>query len=186
MVLYKRVPAAVRSRLDRAILLRPENLATLEAIADQFKLAERYKVSLAALRTYTGKLEQFVRPVLTSQLMAGVLGCLSEEYRQQLVAGSQVLLLSRVIKALTADGEAALSVADLAKLASVLSSFAGRATTARAKTDRARGKRRGNNEDAGAALSAANPTKLAEAVRTLYGLSWPPGDETATGVAEKE
>ena len=54
----KRVPIAVRTRLDEAILLRPDDCPTLEAIADKFALTDRYGIKGPALRTYARRLEQ--------------------------------------------------------------------------------------------------------------------------------
>ncbi len=170
---YKRLPVGVRSHVDAAILLRPADAPTVEAIAAKYKIAERFDISITALRRYARKLEQFVRPTVTSQLMAGVLGCLPKSYRRTLVAGGEVLLLSRVVKALTAEekGKPALGVADLAKLASVLSAVGRRTQAVRSQKLRAgRGEKADTNPDAGALNSAS----LAEVVRELYGLSWPP------------
>ena len=182
---YKKVPDAVRGRLDEAILLRPAKCVTLEQIADKFELADRYGISGSVLRSYACKLEQFVRPAAASQLMAGVLGCLPEEYRQRLVAGGQVLLLSRVVQALSAEGGAELSVAELAKLASVLSAVGGRTRlpAARAKvSSKARTSLAGESTQEPASgepdpkPSIGDSAKLAEAVRMLYGLPWPPDE----------
>ena len=173
---YKKVPISVRGRLDEAILLRPADCATLDQIADKFELAERFGISGSALRSYARKLEQFVRPAVASQLMAGVLGCLPEAYRQRLIAGGQVLLLSRVVQALLAEGGAELSVADLAKLASVLSAMGNRSRLPALKAKAApttRTSQTGEGEP-DPEPAAGNPTKLAEAVRMLYGLPWPP------------
>ena len=186
---YKKVPVGVRGRLDEAILLRPAECATLDQIAEKFELAERFGISGTALRSYARKLEQYVRPAAASQLMAGVLGCLPEGYQQRLLAGSQVLLLSRVVKSLSAEGGGELSVAELAKLASVLSAMGGRSRvpTAHSKSSRPpasgsktiRGMHSSTSDEGEPDLSAAtgNPTKLAEAVRMLYGLSWPPVEQ---------
>lgn len=181
--IYKKVPVAVRGRLDEAILLRPADCATLEQIADKFELASLYGISTSVLRSYARKLEQFVRPAAASQLMAGVLGCLPEEYRQQLVAGGQVLLMSRVVKALSDEGGTELSVADLAKLGSVLSAVGGRPSVSATRIKSTQ-KKRSSKDDASEQESVAgesasissshDPTKLAEAVRMLYGLPWPP------------
>ncbi len=125
---YQRVPLEIRNKLDEAILLRPAGCQSVASIAARFQLKERYGVSTRVLAAYAGRLERFIRPAMTSQVMAGVLGCLPERYRRQLVEGSQVLLVSRVIQALSDDeSAAALSVAELAKLAYVLASFVGRA-----------------------------------------------------------
>jgi len=172
--IYKKVPVAVRGRLDEAILLRPAKCATLEQIAEKFELSQRYGLSHSSLRSYARKLEKFVRPAAASQLMAGVLGCLPEGYRRRLVAGGQVLLLSRVVQALSAEGGAELSVAELAKLASVLSAVGSRS---RLTADRAKAAHKDRplpTGESGPKSPAGDPVKLAEAVRMLYGLPWPP------------
>ena len=175
-MVYRKVPVAVRSRLDKVILLRPAGLTTIEAIAEHFRLAGRYGISLASLRSYARKLEAFVRPIITAQLAAGILGCLPSTYRHQILAGSQVLLLSRVIQALSADDEQhALSVSDLARLASLLKALAGRHVSlgvGRKLSPPDHPRRCGDpsprNEKA--------RSGLAEAVHALYGLTWPPAD----------
>jgi hypothetical protein len=171
---YKKVPVAVRGRVDEAILLRPAKCATLEQIAEKFELAGRYGISHSALRSYARKLEQFVRPAVASQLMAGVLGCLPEGYRQRLVAGGQVLLLSRVVQALSAEGGAELSVAELAKLASVLSAVGSRSRSPAAGAKAAPHTRSSSAGEVDPKPPTGDPAKLAEAVRMLYGLPWPP------------
>lgn len=168
---YRKVPVAVRGRLDAAILLRPADCPTLEAIAQKFDLEGRYGISPDSLANYARKLEQFVRPAMTSQVMAGVLGCLPASYRRQLVAGGQVMLLSKVVQALADDErEAALSVADLAKLAAVLAavSVSGPLKPPPAGSTRAGHKGRRNVLAGGAAIE--DPTQLAEAVKMVYGL----------------
>ena len=111
---YKRLPGHLRGRVDEAILLRPEECSSLETIVQRFGLEEKYGITMKALRGYAHKLEQLARPAAASHLLARVLGCLPEEDRRRLLAGSEVLLLSRVIQALS-DGKAeALCVADLA------------------------------------------------------------------------
>lgn len=173
---YRRMPVTVRGRLDAAILLRPKDCPTLEAIAEKFKLAERYGISRAALRTYAGKLEQLVRPMAASQVLAGVLGCLPASYRRKLAAGSEVMLLSRLVKTLHDEQSSTLAVADLAKLAVLLKTM--RPPHRKNTTP----KRRRN----GLPRDSANPPpnsevfdseQMAEAVRTLYGLSWPIGKQ---------
>lgn len=170
LAVYKRVPPLVRARLDEAILLRPKGSETLEAIAERFALRERYGLGAKALETYACRIEQLVRLVVTSHLIASLFGCLPEPYRQRLAAGTQVLLLSRVVQALNARGSEALPVADLAKLASIVASVAGRTAGPGVKS------KAGKKKDGHAAADAnqVTPTKLAESVRALYGLDWPP------------
>ncbi len=174
---YRRIPVTVRGRLDAAILLRPKDCPTLEAIADKFKLAERYGISRAALRTYAGKLEQLVRPMAASQVLAGVLGCLPASYRRKLAAGSEVMLLSRLVKTLNDEKTSTLAVADLAKLAVLLKTV--RYPYRKSTTPKRRHNRSPRDSVNPSPDSAVGDSEqMAEAVRTLYGLSWPPGKQT--------
>ncbi len=171
---YKSLPGHIRGRVDEAILLRPEECSSLEAIDKRFGLEENYGITMKALRGYARKLEQLARPAAASHLLTRVLGCLPEKDRQRMLAGSEVLLLSRVIQALS-DGKAeALGVADLAKLASVLSSFAksGDKSSASAENNCRRPDASKSNENDTAIPPSSE--KLAETVRFLYGLNWPP------------
>jgi len=163
---YRQVPLEIRNKVDEAILLRPPGCQSVASIAARFQLKERYGISTRMLASYASRLERFIRPAVTSQVMAGVLGCLPEKYRRQLVAGSQVLLVSRVIQALSdEESAAALSVAELAKLAYVLASFSGRA---RAQQPGAAGTDQQSATEPGS--SPRDVTQLAEAVRVVYGL----------------
>ncbi|HSW46384.1 MAG TPA: hypothetical protein VLM89_12520 [Phycisphaerae bacterium] len=157
--------------MDAAILLRPEKCPTLEAIGGRFDLAGRYGISPAALRSYARRLEEFARPAMTSQVLAGVLGCLPAGHRRRVLTGSQVLLLSKVVKLLTdGRGDAELSVADLAKLATVLGSLAGRRTTSsNAKTPG--GSQRTLRTAPAETAAIQDATSLTEAVRLVYGLT---------------
>jgi hypothetical protein len=175
---YRRVPETVRPRLDEAILLRPSECPTLEAIGRKFRLAEEYGVTHKGLKTYASRLERLVRPVLTAQVMAGALGCLPESYRQQLVAGTRVMLLSRVVQTLQGREPSSLTIADLAKLASILSAVARPGTDTEGGVsrrprsgcpDRPHGAERAVPRDA--------PARITEAVRLVYGLTWPPEDQ---------
>ena len=166
---YRRVPVSVRTKLDADILLRPPDCQSIRSIYGRHELKERYGVSFHALRTYADRLERFVRPAMTSQVMAGVLGCLPARYRRQLVAGSEVMLVSRVVQALSDEGSAgALSVADLARLAAVLEKLA-----VRGKPSGARKSRRDSRNVLTGDTSIHDATQLAQAVRAIYGLSWP-------------
>lgn len=171
---FQRVPVAVRRELDRLILLRPDEAATLKAIADRLELNSRFGVTLDSLKTYARRLEQLVRPVLVSHVLAGVLGCLPEAYRREMLDGSRVLLLSRVVKALSADERDSLSVADLGKLGSLLST-AGRSP---GTSHRSGGTPERSTRDTDPPVSSSSPVEMAEAVRMLYGLSWPPEEES--------
>lgn len=172
-------------RLDADLLTHPPGLATLRKIAVKFKLRERYGITLAGLRMYADEFEKLARPVVASQIIAHALGCLPENYRQEVAGGGQVLLLSQVLAVLTAKAEPALkkdradrredqtpppaelSVADLAKLATILSNIA-----RRWRSDTAGGKKT-------ASCLTLEPYNLAEAVRSLYGLIWPPPDQAS-------
>ena len=85
---------------------------------------------------------------------------------------------------LSGEGALTLPVADVAKLASILSAVASRTTAARTTAARTtpapspagRTRTQGavKSKEADIPISATDPTKMAEAVRMLYGLSWPP------------
>ena len=171
-VIYKRVPIKVRRRLDAALLKGSVDNAALQAIAADLKLST-YGVSVGILKKYAVRLEQWVRPSLTAQLLAGVLGCLPEDYRRQLVAGSQVLLLSRVIQALSSDGKDALPAADLAKLASILSAL-GISTSKAAAKLMSKGTAKDSKKDPSEPPLVLDKAVMAKTVRELYGLNWPP------------
>ncbi len=174
---YRRMPVAARGRLDAAILLRPKDCPTLEAIAEKFKLAERYGISRAALRAYAGKLEQLVRPMAAAQVLAGVLGCLPVSYRRKLAAGSEVMLLSRLVKTLHDEKSSTLAVADLAKLAVLLKTMS--QPNKKSEKPKPRQKTPPREPLPPTPESAASDSEgMAETVRTLYGLSWPPGKQT--------
>jgi len=163
--IYKRFSIHLRQKLDAALLNRPSD-AMLESIAAQFKLST-YGITVATLKKYARKLEQWVRPSLAAQVLGGVLGCLPKSYRRHLLAGGEVLLLSRVMQALTADGQHALPVGDLAKLASVLTSFA-----------RSNVKKEGKKTDKDATRQGSEPAMdhdhFVRRVRDIYNLEWPP------------
>jgi hypothetical protein len=181
---FKKVPLSVRRRLDRALLLRPEGCATLEAIADNFKLHEKLGISRAALRTYARKLEKMVEPVFAGHLLATILGCLPETYTRQLTAGSQVLLLSKAAKALTQD-DAKLEVPDLAKLSGLLAARTDRSTVTdyqkkgyTNKKVRPPGPTNGNP-------AAGDRQILNEAIQTVYGITWPPSPQRRPEPADR-
>src|SRR5688572_13036071 len=169
--IYKQVPIRVRRRLDAALLSRSADNASMEAIAANLKLST-YGVSVAVLKKYAVRLEKWVRPSLTAQLLAGVLGCLPKDYHRQIVDGSQVMLLSRVIQALSADSKHALPAADLAKLASILSAF-GAATSKAAAQSMNKGAKKGSKEPESEPTATMDDASMARAVRGLYGLTWP-------------
>lgn len=172
-VVYRRLPVSLRSRLDSAILLRPKKLPTLEAIADHFELA-KHGISPAALRSYARRLEDLARPAATGQILAAVFGCLPGAYRRQLMLGSQVMLLSRLVAALSSNQSEALSVAEMARLGTVLSAMA----RPRHTRENASAKR-SHRKTAPDAPANLQPLKIKELVRSVYGLSLP-APETPT------
>lgn len=179
-VVYRKLPIGVRCRLDRLILLRPKNCATEAAMAKRLRLAEGYGVSTAALRGYVRRFEQYLRPVVASQLTVAVLGALPAAYRRQIADGGQVVLLGKVVQALTdprpmgsESRSEALSVADLSKLAAVLRAI--RPPDASGRAGRGRGRREaGSRRQVGVHDAAGSFGRLGEVVRRLYGLDWPP------------
>lgn len=163
----RRLPMNLRTRVDEAILLRPKELPTLEAIAAHFDLAQ-YRISLPALRAYARRLEELARPAAASQLIAGVLGCLPVGYRRRTLAGAQVLLLSRVVQALSCETNPPLSVAELARLGSVL------ALMARPhQASRSAGAKRTHFRPPPAAQGEMQLSRIQDVVRRVYGLSLP-------------
>jgi len=171
-LVYKRVPLSIRRRLDRAILLRPEGCGTLEAIGAKFKLADKYGVSRDNLRTYARKLERVAEPYFAGNLAAAVLGCMPASYRAQVTVGSQIILISRLVKALT-QNESTLKISDLVRLSSILRT-ATATGAARNATTKGCGRNGENRRRLGA--SPASPSRqaaLVEAVKTVYGLEYP-------------
>jgi hypothetical protein len=169
---YRRLPAAVRARLDRALLSREEGRGALDRMHREFELAARYGITPGMLRAYASRLEDLMRPVVTSQVIAGVLGSLSRARRRQLVHGSEILLISRLVAVLNADPRL-LPVPQLARLGGLLVSL-GRETRSTKSGRTPAG-------DAGAERvaprgdpAATDPIKMAESVRLLYGISYPP------------
>jgi hypothetical protein len=181
---YRRLPPEVRHQVDEAILQRPAECPSLEKIAAKFELAQRYHVSVSALKRYAGKLEKLARPVVASHLMTHVIHCLPEANRADLIAGGEVMLLSRLFRKLIDKGkdDSDLSIADLAKLASILVSVVSKMTSAG-------GVPPGRGEKSGARQCCSGPVaydenSLAQAVRSLYGLDWP--SERARGASESK
>lgn len=169
--IFQRVPARQRARLDRAILLPGSGGCSIPEIAEKFKLIEKYAITPAMLATYARKLEQLMRPTVTSQVMAGVLSCLPEAYRRRLIRGSEVLLVSKVLAALNTS-KTPLTVAEMAKLASILMSVAKQNRSPTRRSDRQA--EQGSGLTACDRAEAADPAKMAESIRMLYGLDWPP------------
>ncbi|MGQ9650602.1 MAG: hypothetical protein ACUVXJ_10865 [Phycisphaerae bacterium] len=169
---YKRVPLSTRRALDRAILVRPEGCATLEAIEARFRLTQRFGVSRKNLRMYARKLEGVAEPFFAGNLAAAILGCMPATYASQVAAGSQIILISRLVQALT-QRKSRLEVPELIKLASALR-FANPTGVARSAAMKGCGKKgheRGRDHRDSSCFS--NQATLAEAVRTVYGLEYP-------------
>lgn len=166
-VVYRRLPVHVRSRLDSAILLRPKHLPTLEAIAAHFELS-KHGISPAALRSYARRLEELARPAAAGQVLAAVFGCLPGSYRRQLMAGTQVVLLGRVIQALSAQKSEPLTVAEMARLGTLLSAMA-RSSRPREGVSA----KQSHRKLLPAAAAELQPSRIAELVRGIYGVSLP-------------
>lgn len=181
---YRRVPAAVRVRLDHALLARSPGRLRLRRIASEFRLSERYRVSVTALESYARRLEELIRPVLASQVVAGVLGCLPESMRRRMLAGSQVMLLSRAVQALHFEEKTPLPVADLAKLATVIHSIGSRAGSAGHRGTRKKPEENRAEGESSRPGAMGDSDRLAEAVRMIYGLPWP-AEEAPDGAASQ-
>lgn len=174
---YRLVPVPARRFVDRAILLRPEGCGTLDAIHRKYRLHERFGVTRAGLKTYARRLERLVQPVFAGHLLATVLGALPAGYRRQMTRGSHVLLLSRVVAAMT-DNDCEMTPAGLAKLASSLAS-ANRAASAAGQAKEACGPRNTADNDRRHLTDTSktgNPAEIIRTVRAVYGLDWPSSD----------
>ena len=163
--IHRRLPAAVCARLDEAILLRPKDLPTLEAIAAHFDLP-RYRISLPALRAYARRLEDLARPAAAGQLVAVVLGCLPPSYRRRMRDGTETLLLSRVAEVLSLGNSQPLSVAELARLGPVLATM-GRQT----QTRKSAGAKRTDSPRPNQGSEIAQNSRLKGVVRDVFGLN---------------
>ena len=169
---YRRVPAAMRRRLDRTLLMRPEGCTSLDAILHKFRLNEQFGITREALGTYARKIERLAEPYLAGLLAAAVVGCMPTSYRDQVTAGSQIILVSQAVQALTNEDKT-LKAPDLLKLASTLRAAAQRnISTCKCGSYGQEGSRmppgdrkRGMKTDQEA---------LADTLRTVYGLDWPP------------
>ncbi|HPD30436.1 MAG TPA: hypothetical protein PLL20_10600 [Phycisphaerae bacterium] len=169
---YKRVPFSTRRALDRAILARPEGCATLEAIEARFRLTERFGVSRDNLRTYARKLERVAEPCFAGNLAAAILGCMPTAYGSQVAAGSRIILVSRLVQALT-QGESRLEIPELIKLASALRLAHATAVARNAAMKGCGGRGKDRGRDRKDSWCFSNQAALAEAVRTVYGLEYP-------------
>lgn len=176
---YRQVPGRVRRRLDGVLLSRGCDRHSVSEVARAFRLRERYGITPAALEQYARKLEAVARPFLSSRLTTAILGCLPDSFRQQVVVGGQVLLLSRVVRALTDRPDEPLPAADLVKLASALRALAQVPRDARRSVRRSGG-RRGDDADADASDGMSGATaELDRAIRQVYGLAWPTSGEAS-------
>lgn len=159
----RRLPVDVRLRLEHALFDRGRTGKTLEQISDELSLT-KYLICPGDVTDYARTFDELVRPAVSAQVLAGVLGCLPASYRKRLVRGSEVLLLSKLTQALSADSEETISVSELMKLASILRAAAGKRAVHR---ERQRGKRRA------ASMESFSDDHVSAAVGRLYGLSWP-------------
>lgn len=166
-VVYRRIPFAERQRLDPELLKASSNRAALEALWRKERLHERFGIGLPALRTYVRRLEECVRPALGAQIVAALLGSLPREYRRRVMEGSAVLLLSRMVAALSLQTSEPLSASELARLGGILRGL--RSTRCGVARRVSETSRRGSTE-------TMSPDRLAQAVRAIYGLDWPPRD----------
>ncbi len=171
---YRRVPITIRWKLNRLLLLRPEGCASLDAILQRFKLSEKFGITRQALRTYARKIEQLVEPHLAGQLAAAVLGCMPTSYRNEVVAGSEVILISKVVGALTAN-KTDLHPPDLLKLASALRAAAQQKPKScqKGSSDQEHAPKHPGGKPGDA---KTDQEVLAETVRTIFGLDWPAGE----------
>lgn len=160
----QRVPAAVRRRLDRALFQRTGRGLTLEQVAQELDLG-RFGVSMDNLTGYAAALDELIRPVASAQIVAGMLGCLPASLRARILRGNQVLLLSKLQQVLWESQASVIEAGELVKLATVLKSAAHRRR-------RKGGTSKKKNMRADEALF--DEARMAEAVRSLYGLTWPP------------
>ena len=178
-VVYRKVPIRVRCRLDRLILSRPKGCATEEAITQRLKLTQRYGVSVVALKRYARQLEKVARPLVASQLTAAIVGCLLAEFRRSVADGSQALLLGKVVQTLndrvaevSGKPKETLSIADLAKLATVLKAIRPPGARRKDKGTAVKGELKGR-PNAGAADPDEGLNILTGTLRALFGLQWP-------------
>jgi len=176
------VPLSARRRLDRAILLRPEGCRTLDAIEAKFGLTNKYGLSRANLRTYARKLEGIAEPIFAGNLAAAIMGCMPATYRTDVAAGSQIILVSRLVQALTKkEPESGLKVADLVRLSSALRSATSTMNAVKTGGTRGCGHSSDGREKMGKTSSfAASLPTLTEVVRTVYGLELPVGQPAET------
>lgn len=161
----RQVPFQVRSRLERLLFERVSNSESTQAIAEELEL-EKHGISVADLQSYRDALDELIRPVASVQVIAGVLGCLPEKYRRRLMMGNQVLLLSKVAKALADTQKEDFAAGELLKLASVLRAAA-------LTQERGRKPVPGSRADKKAGPDLLDFGIMTRAVRTLYGMIWP-------------
>jgi len=181
-LVHRRVPLSARRKLDRAILLRPEGCRTLDAIEAKFRLTNKYGVSRTSLRTYARKLERVAEPIFAGNLAAAIMGCMPATYRTDVAAGSQIILVSRLVQALTKKRpESGLEVADLVRLASALRSATSTLNAVKTGGTRGCGHNSDGREKMGkTSLCAASLPTLTEVLRTAYGLELPVGQPSET------
>ncbi len=163
----QRIPDRIRVKLERALLERASREDSLEEIARKFEL-ERYGISMEMLSGYAATLDELVRPVASTQIVAGVLGCLPASFRSRMLRGNQVLLLSKVAAILWESRESQMEVGELLKLATLLRAAA---QTRRQQAGGRRGKEGGSPKEA----ALFDMGRMGGSVRALYGLSWPVG-----------
>lgn len=171
---YRRIPTLLRSELDQALLLRPKGYATLNAVADKFQLVSKFGITPRALRTYARKLEELLRPLFAGQLLASLMGCLPEAYRRQVNDGGDVLLISRIVQALT-ETETRLAVPELARAACVFGSNTGSKNVSHSPKESygETSSREPVQIEGSSAMKDSN--RLVHVTRMVYGLDWSVG-----------
>jgi hypothetical protein len=146
----------------------------MEQAARELSLRKRYGISMEGLRDYAGKLDKLVRPVIANQLLAAMLNCLPSAIRRQFTSGGDILLFSRMVQTLIGHDASGLATPDLARLTDILTSIPGRPPATVTGTGKAGSGPVQSAADDRIIETPAAPTRLAEAVRQVYGLSWPP------------
>jgi hypothetical protein len=169
---YKRLPDSLRNQLDQALLERPKDCATLNAVARKFQLAQRFGITTRALRAYAAKLDQLAEPVYAGRLVNSLLECLPDARPAELTDGGDVMLISRVVQALT-QKDKKLAAPDLARAALLFGSNAAKQRLTSCKKEGYTDQGKPNRSPAEASPAQSRPDNLAESVRMVYGLGWP-------------
>jgi hypothetical protein len=130
----------------------------------------RFGLKPELLEEYATRFDALIRPIASSQIIAGILGCLPASTRARMLKGNQMLLLSKLAQVLVEAQEVKLESGEMVKLAGVLRSAGQVQRTETGSSARSKG--RPSNPDA----ALFDHDRFGRAVRVLYGLSWPPCD----------